>query len=289
MSGPFRKTTSIVDNTFSPGSERNEILSIELSLDGFSFAILDPRQFRYMMLESYRFANAGHIEGLAAELETFIKENPLLLGSFERVNIAWYQPQYTLVPAQLYLHAGKQAYHEYCGPLAQQYELRADKLNNLEAYGIYPFPEVLRKKLDFLYSSYRLRHTGTVLIENVLAAIKLGELKADIVLHIKPGHFELLLLEASCLIFYNSFAYQAFDDLMYFLFYVLEQFGLDASQMEALLAGEISLDSKNYELLSGYFKKVHFAGRSDVYQYGLEFDEVPHHFFFNLLNLNTCG
>jgi len=289
MSGPFRKTISIVDNTFSPGSERNVILSIELSLDGFSFAILDPQHFRYQMLESFHLAHAGQADELAAELEKFIKEHPLLLGSFERINVAWYQPKYTLVPADLFLHAGKDAYHQFCGPTPDYHELKADKLNNLEAYGIFPFPEVLRKKLDFLYPSYRLRHTGTVLIESTLAAFRLGELKADIVLHIKPGHFELMLLEGSRLVFYNSFAYQAFDDLMYFLFYALEQFGLDASQMEAMLAGEISLDSKNYEMLSQYFKQVSFAGRSDVYKYGPEFDKVPHHYFFNLLNLNTCG
>ncbi|MBW6497480.1 MAG: DUF3822 family protein [Bacteroidales bacterium] len=289
MSGPFRRTISIVDSTFSPGSERNVILSIELSLDGFSFAILDPRHFRYQMLESFHSAKPGQADRLADELEIFIKEHPLLLGSFERVNIAWYQPQYTLVPADLFLHAGKDAYQQFCGPTPDNHDLKADKLNNLEAFGIYPFPEVLRKKLDYLYPSYRLRHTGTVLIESTLAAFRLDELKADLLLHIKPGHFELLLLEGARLVFYNSFAYQTFDDLMYFLFYAMEQFGLDASQTEAMLAGEISLDSRNYEMLSQYFKKVHFVGRSDVYKYGPEFDEVPHHYFFNLLNLNTCG
>lgn len=289
MPGPFRKTISIVDNAFSSGSERNEILSIELSLDGFSFAILDPKHFRYLRLDSYQFKSAQHAEGLAQSLEAFIKECPLLLGSFERVSVAWYQPQFSLIPAELFLHAGKETYQRFCGPTPEGHDLKADKLNNLEAYGIYPFPETLRKKLEFLYPIHRIRHTGTVLIESTLAAFRLEELKADIVLHIKPGHFELLLLDGKRLLFYNSFSYQAFDDLMYFLFYVLEQFGLDASQMEAMLAGEISLDSKKYQYLAQYFKRVSFAGRSDVYHYGPEFDEVPHHYFFNLLNLNTCG
>ncbi|MEE4178075.1 MAG: DUF3822 family protein [Bacteroides sp.] len=289
MSGPFRKTVSIVDKDFLPGSERNEILSIELSLDGFSFAILDPRHFKYLMLESYRFDPGSSQDDFPEQLENFIRDYPLLLGSFERISIAWYQPQYTLIPADLFLYAGKDDYHQFTGDFPQGYELKADKLNNLGAYGIYPFPETIRKRLEFLYPAHRIRHTATVFVESLLSSFRLGEVRADLAIYVNQGHFELLLFEGDRLVFYNSFAYQAFDDLMYFLFYVLEQFELDASQVEAILAGDISLDSKEYAYLAQYFKKAGFVSRSDVYKYSPAFDAVPHHGFFNLLHLNTCG
>jgi len=289
MSGPFRKTISIVSDSFQPGSARNEILSIELSLDGFSFAILDPRNFSYLMLESYRAACGLQPDRLATEIEAFIRNYPLLLGSFERINIVWYHPHFVIIPESLFLHSAKEELFRFCSDVPAGHELKTDKLNNLGAFGIYPCLETLRRKLDFLYPGHRLRHAGTVLIESILAAISLGEQKADLVLHIRSGHFELILLEGTKLVFFNSFAFQTFDDLMYFLFYVLEQFGLDASILDALLAGEISLDSKNFELLSGYFRRVDFVARSDAYKYGPEFDEVPHHYFFNLLYLNSCG
>lgn len=289
MSGPFLKTVSIVDKDFLPGSERNEILSIELSLDGFSFAILDPRHFRYLKLESYSYGPGLVLEKFADDLGEFIRDYPLLLGSFERISVAWFQPQYTLVPEELFLHSGRTAYHHFSGEVPPGFELRVDKLNNLGAYGIYPFPEVVRRRLEFLYPAHRVRHTATVLIESLLSAFRLDEARSDLVIHIRQGHFELLLFEGDRLVFYNSFAYKAFDDLMYFLFYVLEQFQLDAGNVEALLAGEISLDSVEYETLSQYFKKVGFLNRSDIYKYGPEFDAIPHHTFFNLLHLNTCG
>jgi hypothetical protein len=289
MSGPFRKTASIVDKQFLPGSERNEILSIELSLDGFSFAILDPRHFRYLMLESYQYEPGIPAADFPGHLERFISDYPLLLGSFERISVAWFQPQFTLVPADLFLHSGRDSYHHFTGDIPQGYELKTDKLNNLGAYGLYPFPEMIRKRIEFLYPSHRVRHTATVLIENLLSALRLGEDKTDLVLYIHKGHFEFLLFEGDRLVFYNSFAYKAFDDLLYFLFFVLEQFQLDPHKLEALLAGEISLDAKEYDYLAQYFKKTGFVGRSDVYKYGPEFDDIPHHTFFNLLHLNTCG
>jgi len=289
MSGPFRKTVSLISNTFSPGSERNEILSIELSFDGFSFAILDARDFKYLVLESYNFEEKLNTKTLADQVELLVKEHPLLLGSFEKVNISWYHPHFTLVPVSLFLHAGKQEYHKFSGPVLPGHEYKTDKLNNLQAYGIYPIPDTLIKKLGFLFHGHKLRHSGTVLIESLLADLKLGVSITDCFIHIRHGHFELLLFEKFRLSYYHAFAISSIEDLMYYLFYVLEQFGLDASNMQAMLAGEISLDSKNYKQLATYFKKLSFMGRSDIYQYGPEFDEVPHHYFFNLLNLNSCG
>ena len=289
MSGPFRKTVSIVDKDFLPGSERNEILSIELSLDGFSFAVLDPRQFRYLMLESYQYEDNIQHPDFPDHLKAFISDYPLLLGSFERISVAYFQPQFTLVPAELFLHAGRDSYQLFTGKVPEGYELKTDKLNNLDAFGIYPYPVMLRKRLEFLYPAHRLRHSSTVLIETLLSSFRMGELRADLVIYVSKGHFEILLFNGNHLRFYNSFAYQAFDDLMYFLFYVLEQFQLDASKTEALIGGDISLDSKEFEYLSQYFKKAGFLNRSDVYKYGAEFDSVPHHAFFNLLHLNTCG
>ncbi len=289
MSGPFRKAISIVSDTFHTGSERKEILSIELSLDGFSFAIIDVQSYRYVMVESYKVNDALAPNQLFTEFEKHIKNIPLLFGPFEKVNIAWYHPHFVLVPESLFQHSAKDTLFRFCSEIPAFYQLKAEKLNNLGAFGIYPVPEHLQQKLGIIYPGHKLRHTATVLIESILASITLGQQSADVVLHFGSGHFEVVLLRGPSLIFYNSFAWQTFDDLIYFLFYVLEQFKLDAANMEALVAGNISLDSEKFELLVSYFNKVNFFERSNAYRFGPEFDNLPHHYFHNLINLNACG
>ncbi len=289
MPGPVSKTISIVDKDFTSGSQTKKILSIELGLDGFSFTVLDVLEFKYQLLESYQWSGGqswGKISGL---LENIVKENPLLTNNFERVNIAYFSPQLTLVPFEVFQHLHKESYHDFVSDSPPGHHVNSDRLNNLKAYGVYSFPDVLQKKLDFLFPVHRIRHSGSVLIESLLAAIKMGEWEADIVLHIRPDFLEVLLIDGQKLLFYNTFRYHAIDDLMYYLFFVLEKFNMDASEQRAMLLGEVSLDSELYRMLSAYFRETGFLRRSDFYKYSREFESIPHHFFYNLLNLNACG
>ncbi len=289
MAGPVSKTISIVDKDFSSGSQTKKILSIELGLDGFSFTILDVLEFKYQVLESYQWTEGSSWENICGLLESIIKANPVLTENFERVNIAYFSPQLNLVPFEVFQHLHKDAYHDFVAATPPAHDVITDRLNNLKAYGVYSFPGVLQKKLNYYFPSHRIRHSGSVLIESLLAAAKLREWEADIVLQIRPDHVEIILMDKQQLIFYNAFRYQTLDDLMYYLFFVLEKFNLEASGMRAMLIGEVSLDSELYRMLSAYFRESGFMPRSDFYKYSREFESIPHHFFYNLLNLNSCG
>lgn len=289
MSAPFAKTISIGADGLSRGLETKESLSIELLPDGFSYCILDHQHFRYQVMESFRALQPLNENQWAQAIDHLVRENANLSVSYQKVNISWFSTKLILVPFDLFKHAQKETYYGYANNLPENNLVLADRLNNLQAYGLYEFPAELKARLEFFFPAHRIRHSGSVLIESILAARQLDEWNASLVLHIRRKHFDILLLEENKLLYYNSFLYEEFGDLMYYLFFVLEQFELDANQMEALLLGEISLDSERFINLSQYFKKITFIGRNDVFHYHSEFDALPHHYFYNLLNLNSCG
>lgn len=289
MSGPFRKAISIVSDTFHSGSETKTILSIELSPDGFSYAIMAGHGDSCLMIESFQLNDALPPQQFAAEFVNQINQIPLLFGPFETVNIGWYHPHFVLVPEPLFQHTTKEQLYGVCSEIPAYHQLKAEKLINLGAYGIYPVPGLMLQKLGIIYPGHKFRHTASVLIESILAAAELGQHSAGVVLHIDTWHFEMILLKGVSMIFYNSFAYQTFDDLMYFLFYVLEQFSLDAGELNALVTGKISIDSEKFTLLGEYFKNVGFFEISQVCKSVPGSDQMPHHYFHNLINLNACG
>lgn len=289
MSAPVRKTISIGTQDAFPGPEIKKTLSIELMPDGFSFCILDEQSFKYLALESYRATQALNAEQWIELLDQVVKGNPLLTAQYQRINISLYSTQLILVPYHLFSHAQKDVYYKFANNLSEGSQVLSDRLNNLEAYGQYSMSSKLKKKLDFLFPDHRMRHSGTVLVESLLATLQLNEWDATIVLNISSKHFDIVLFDERKMKYYNSFSYQEFDDLMYYLFFVLEQFELTAGSMDALLVGEISLDSERFHILSQYFRKVSFAGRNDAYHYSRQFDSLPHHYFYTLLNMNSCG
>lgn len=290
MSGPLEKTVRIVDRDFSPGSEKKEILSIELLPGGFSFAILDAPQFKYQALFSIFTGNAEKDSWPVSGYLTRDQEMEELLGKeYLKTTIACFTPQLTLLPNEVFLSEDQEAMHRFSCSVPSGHVIRTDRMNNLQGYGVYSLPETLVGELEQLFPGHRLWHAGSVLVENTLATARIERWPGDIVLHIRREYFELLLLDIKGLVYYNTFRYNEFDDLMYFLFYVLEQFGRDPKSSWAILSGEIAMDSQAFTTLASYFGKVSFTARNDAYRYSPEFERYPDHYFYNLLNLNFCG
>ncbi len=289
MTVPFRNTIRLVDDAYFSGSESKEYLSIELLPDGFVFSVLDAGRFRYTALEGYSWHTSPD-EGQWDEcMMHFVQQHPLLRRPFSRVNVTHYSPRLVLVPLEVYREEEKEHIFGLCAKIPSGHQLRADRLNNLGAYGLYTMPNHRLSFCDQFPGQRNIFHHGSALIESVLASRELEKWDAEIVLHVRQAHFDLLLFNGAALSFYQTFRYHAIEDLLYYLFYALEQHGLRPGEMSLVLLGEMGLDSAGYVSLSRYFKKLTLPGRNDMYHYSPVFAGIANHFYYNLLNLNACG
>ncbi len=288
MSGSFRNIIRIGDTSVSEPVE-NKILSIGLRPDGFVFSILDPKQFRYRTLEDFQLTADHPVENYFLHLKLFLEEHALLKAPFEQVHVSFFTPHLLLIPAEMYHDDDKETLYRFSAEVPLDHIIRSERLNNLGAYGIYSHSHELTELLNVSFDNYRLRHQGSALIESTLAANQLENWQVDVVLHVKPSYFEIILLDNQKVILYHSFEYRTFDDLLYYLFYVLEQFERDAASQKLLLIGEIGMDCASYQTLASLFFKVSFPERNDAYKYVAAFDKIPGHYYYNLLNLVLCG
>ena len=290
MSGSFRNIIQVSDKSaYEPAT--NKTLSIGFFPDGFVFAVLDNDNFRYIALEEYTIPpnNTSTKESFFLQLESFIGSHPILSTSFLKACCAYYTPKLVLIPEDVYDENLKETYFRFCSTIPKGHKIIGDRMHNLNARGLYVVPNDLILFLEKMFPGCRLKHHSAALIESTLAAQKLEPWQADLVVHLRNTRFEMLLIDKQQLIFYQSFSYQIFDDVLYYLFYVLEQHKLDASTMRMLLMGKMAMDTREYQILSSYFQKVAFPERNDVFQYGEKFDNIPSHFYYNILNLVTCG
>lgn len=287
MSGSFRNIMRIGDMSGQEPPEK-KILSIGVSPDGFVFAILDSLDSRYLLLEDFEYSSGGFSEGYFNQLMHVVEGHPALSAPFEKVNISFFSPGLLLIPVELFREDDKEFLCRFCSTIPENHSVYSEKLNNLDAYGVYFMPQDLKTFLDTRFVSYSLRHQGAALIDNTLAFKHLEILPVDVVLHVKRSFFEIVLLDKHKVILYQSFKYQTFDDLLYYLFYVLEQFKRDAGNQKLILIGEISKDCNSYQTLSSLFRIVSFPERNNAYRYAGPFDQIPGHYYYNLLNLATC-
>ncbi|TVR40308.1 MAG: DUF3822 family protein [Bacteroidia bacterium] len=281
---------SISDPVNHKGNEQKLFLSIGFLPDGFLYAILDADAYRYIALEEFKIADkTSGFNHYLSDIQTIISENPLLNKSFQKVFVYYHSPGLVLIPQKIYREQEKDQLYGMCVTPDEEGQIRVDSLNILKAKGLYVIPQKISSLLHQFFPECRIRHYGTALIESILASQKLERWQADMVIHLNETHIEILLLENQSLLFYRSFNIQFFDDVLYHAFYVLEKFGWNAGDLHTVFLGKIAMDSREYETVRDLFGKVSFPDRNDAYRYARAFDDVPYHYYYNLLNLNSCG
>lgn len=289
MTGQLRETIRIVDDASVSAPDIRKNLSIELMPDGFVFAVMDKDAFRYLAMAGYQVPQASDQPPVYEQLCQEKQHISLLNEKHEQICISYYAQELVLIPDKLYLSEEKNTYFSFCTPLPTRHHVRADYLNILKAYALYAVPDHLPPMLEKYFPGYQLKHHGTALIEGTLASQRLDKWQADIVMHIKQSHFELLIFREGTFAYYRSFPIQTFEDLLYYLFYVLEQQHMSPEKLRVFVLGELAMDSNNFATLSSFFRHVSIPDRNDIFKYASCFDSIPYHFYFNLLNLTTCG
>ncbi len=288
MANPFRNIRCINDPEYLEGQNTSKTLSIEFLPDGFVFSVMDQNRYQYVALEAYEAPNLHGVENYSPHIKDFFTNHLLLNQGFDKVIAAVYARDLVLIPAPVYsAEKQKDLFNTYALPESSS-RLKNEAIQIIDAQGIYPVPENLLNVCEEIFPSVRVRNQGASMIKNVMAAQKLEKWKADVVIHVKKSHAEILLLHKEKLIFYRSFSITCFDDILYYVFYVLEQYQKQAEKLHLTVLGELPMDSKGYTGLNSFFRKVSIPDANDMFKYSQHFDSIPIHYYFNLLNLNTC-
>ena len=76
--------------------------------------------------------------------------------------------------------------------------------------------------------------------------------------------------------------------MIFYLFYVIEQLKLNVDDISLRLMGEVEQGSVIHKNISKYIRDVSFIVRNGDFKHIDVFDDIPPHFFYNLLNANLC-
>lgn len=267
---------------------KNYILSIQISLDGFSFSIIDEERNKILSLETYAIQEIDDYELLAKDLAELLDSLDMLKRRFNRVNVLFEGTKATLIPFPLFNENQLESYLRFNHKLMMDEEVLFDKLNTLQAYNIFAIPSCIKDLIKEKFINYKISHFSSSLIEGLLVKYKNQDIHNQAFVNIRSDYFDVLIIEDSTLVFFNSFRYKTVEDLAYFLIYVLEQQNLNPENVNLIMLGEINKGSKYYEILYKYIRNIEFIERNDFFTYSYALDEVPSNYYYNLLNASSC-
>ncbi len=281
-------SASKFDKALDKEASRKYRLSIQLSLDGFSFCILDTDRNKFSGIEAYSFQEVSTSLVISNIITELIQKSDWLKLPFQETRIIFETEKSTLIPAPLFEDEHAADYLRFNHNPDFGDKIIFDRLSNLGAVNVFSIPENILLTLGRFFPGVTVHHFASYLIENLLILNKNSDEGFVIFAYLRSTSIDLLVLDGRNLIFSNSFNYKAKEDCVYFLIYVMEQLNLNPEKTGVTFFGEISKTSPLFDLTRKYVRNVAFGKRTLDYNYSYALDEIPEHYYFNLLNLQRC-
>jgi hypothetical protein len=282
------KIVSTFDKALSIEASKYCRLSIQLSQDGFSFCVFDINRNKYCGIEVYEFNNVSSVIALNAILRDLVQTNDWLQAEFEKTEIIFETSKSTLVPVALFDHNHVADYLKLNHPPDLGEVIGNDHLRQLDAENVFSLPDTLLATLREHFPGTGIHHFSSSLIESLLIRYKNLDSNPIVFTNVRKSWLDIMVISKGKLQFFNSFRYKEKEDFVYFLIFVFEQLNLNPENTELKLMGEIPKVSPLFDLTFRYIRNVGFVERSNGSLYSYIFDEIPHHYYFNLLNLQHC-
>jgi hypothetical protein len=237
-------------------------LSIQVSLNGLSFCILDTIANELSLSHSLPFKREVSPFDLHREIRQSFRDEGVLDFSFSEVIAIHRNALFSLVPQPLFDEEQLPNYLKYNAKILASDHLAYDVIKGLETVNVYvPFTNVNNFLFD-LFGEFEYKHSGTVLLETL---IKLPSSRQGSIcyLHLAESQMDLAVFVSKKLVFYNSFYISGPEDVLYFLLFSLEQLNLDMDSLKLRLLGEVTEEDRVYEFCTEYFENVSLFVPSD--------------------------
>jgi len=263
MTKPKKQPLALKSANLELNSLKHKSLSVQLSLDGFSFCITDVFSESILALCHYPF-KARTPEELLTHIKTIFNTSELLKTNFKNVQVCHENNLATLVPKSLFNKDNLAAYLGYVVKTLKNDYYDYDSIEALDAVNVYiPFVNANNFFID-KFGSFTFNHFSSLLLKHLLTTVQKSS-EAQMFAHIGTSHFEIVVIKNQTLLLYNSFSYQTKEDFIYYLLFVAEQLKLNTETFKLYLLGNITTQDERFTIAYKYVKNV------ALYSYNLSF------------------
>ena len=276
----------LIDETLDLNNTAFYHLSIQASLDGFLFAILDPAASKYLGLKRYRFEKYSNPDHQYQEIQKIIDQDPFLQRPYQSVSCIHNETRSTLLPAALFDRDHLKLYFEFNHVLNDLDELHYNYLKQADAYLVFPVYSEIANLYLTTWLNTKFFHQVTPLIDDLISVNKESGMLAGINFNI--DHFDIIVCENGQLKYHNNFRFRSEEDLLYFILFVFDKLELDQEKTPVLLSGEIDKFSNRPSLLKKHFRNLSFQPAPSGFRYPPAFHKIQEHSLLSLLRLYHC-
>lgn len=242
----------IKDKSFEIQKTKDYILSIQVSLDGFSFLLIDPDEKRIVAYKSTPvLISSANL--LARRLKEWLEAEELLKNQFKSVRAIIVTESFTLVPDE---YSGREWQRNLTSTLFDKKihnHFTENKINKLEANLIFPVSqEILGVLHHFFNKNIKIIHPITKLLNATFESEKENQ---AVILSTKK-YFYLIIKHNNKLLIANSFPTIHQNDLVYNVLNTFKQLDVARGETDLYFAGSIEQNNEIKTLLKPFFINI---------------------------------
>lgn len=278
----IKQTKKIAKNNLDFNNLEKYHLSIQLSLDGFSFCIYNIHSKDILHFKTFEFIDEHEISPYKhLELvEQIFTTEEILRHNYKSVSVTHYNNLVSQVPKPIFDKNNLSNYLKYSIKVLENDYITYDELKNSEIVNVYiPFVNINNFLFD-TYGSFVFKHSSTVLIECLLNEFK-NNAENHCFVNVSKKTFEVVVLNNKKLLLYNIFNYKTKEDFIYYILFIAEQLNLNPEEFQLILMGDIEKESELYKITYQYIRNVSFYNNLS---YNNILEGLSSHQHYTLLN-----
>lgn len=259
-------------------------LSMVISHNSFVYAISVNNFKSVVEICHVQFTEAQHVMGFKERISFLIQNYFLDRKKFEKINIAILNTDFAMIPEGY-------ADQESLKPLLK-FTIGGEQVKNVLQHTVngikfcYSPDTELDMYLEKTFPNASVKHAGAVGIHLLFGQQSLKN--CDLFLNIYDEFIELAAKNKNDLLFYNIFNYDTNEDILYYLLFMMEQFGLDPLTMRLGIAAQRPVDDDIFKSIKKYIKQVDFCSPDPSVILNGDLSKLPGHYYFTLLNQHLC-
>ncbi len=278
------KIKSLKSNHLDIHNVKRKQLSIQFSLDGFSFSVFDLELQEFILFVSYEFnSKKNSPENLLIQVKQVFTSEQILFLQFEKVLVIHVNNLASFVPFSLFDEDHLETYVKFNNKIYNSDFFVYDYVLNHDMVAVFvPYVHINNFLID-QFGSFEYKHYSSILVENLLNNYASKD-QSNCYINVSKSHFEIIISQQKKLRLYNTFEYSTVEDFIYYVLFALEQLNLDVENIQVDLLGLINKKSALFEVLYTYIRNVRLLNYIPNYNSVLEIDNMVQRENFCIFN-----
>ena len=253
-------------------------MTIQYSLGGLSFALLDAKIQTLVALECYQSDLLADSNDLFRTLERALEDKGLNNKSFLSVSFITDNRYCSLIPEPLFNEADQAKYLDFAFQIPDAYAIASERLASAHCFNVYALPIALKEKVSGKWPNTHFTHTSSVFVDSILK----NEDGNGVFVNVRNRDFDMLVKKEGKLQFFNNFKFNTKEDFAYFLLFGMEQNGLSGQDTLVRFSGLIRPASDIIDLCGRYVKDIRFVEEPHSLQVSKALEDVPFQYYYIL-------